>query len=218
MKTTGNSVFTWAMLLAVYLSVVYAAFTAASGYVAVLYVLILSFSFRPLFPALLKTGYTKYVIAGCVLLVFVYAYLSKYINAVDRWGDEITEIRVAGFPFGTIYQYVKSYYFASPPFGFWSLWFWNRLVGYIPVDLYEIFYRIPYMMIHVVSSVLFGVIICKSNRADTAGSFRSITAALFAVALFTFFVNPVSFFYSIVPGWGRYSGRRGRYRPYSYFI
>lgn len=114
-------------------------------------------------------------------------YFSRHaidILSLELWADEIVAISLVSEPFFLV---AKRALFVGdiPPFHYWELWIWHRVVHLFSVQSMEFLYRIPSMTYHTVGALLFSLIILKlylrMNHTIYMPSFlvRSISFALY---------------------------------------
>lgn len=123
----------------------------------------------------------------------IYLYFSRQINNIELWGDEIGVIKIAHLPFKYVVSQLSQQHIAVPPLDYWNLWFWKFIAILFPPNYAEIAYRIPYMIFHCLSAILFSLTVEKMVD-NSSKLFKSI---LSLVAFLTYFFNPILFLYSM---------------------
>jgi len=127
--------------------------------------------------------------------VAFYLLLFSHINQ-ELWGDELEVLRLAYLPFGRIANEVFKQHVSSPPMDYWNLSLWRYVAEILPTYR-EFIFRVPYMTFHLIAATLFALAVDKGvgNRNKVKGV--DIRGALYFVAFFTYFFNPLLFAYSI---------------------
>ena len=126
--------------------------------------------------------------------IIFYAFLIKYIGAIELWGDEIGVIKIASLNFNDIVKFTPKLHAAVPPLDYWNLWLYRQLIDVNP-QYQEIIYRVPYMFFHLISSLLFTLMIIKNLFSDFNQKFYK--HIIITLVFLTYFFNPLLFFYSI---------------------
>ncbi len=135
--------------------------------------------------------------AICFALFFYILFFPK-INAQEMWGDEIGVILFSEKPFSEISESVLTQHAAAPPLDYWNMHYFRYAVDLFPVESQEFFYRIPYMIFHTVSTLLFLFTIEKlvfiQKKKKELNKFKMIVLCL---AFSTYFFHPILFAYSL---------------------
>lgn len=122
----------------------------------------------------------------------------------EFWGDEIGVIDFANYQFKQISD-ASSQHAAVPPFDYWMLHVVIRFFDFFETgSLYnEVLYRLPYFVIHSISSLYFGLLahhLLKKHKFANFFLFKKKTIqehAILVIASLFFFFNPLLLFYGL---------------------
>ncbi len=136
------------------------------------------------------------ICAGCFSLLFYILFFSK-INSLELWGDEIGVILFAEKHFEEISGFVLTQHAATPPLDYWNMHYLKQVVDLFPVDYQEFFFRVPYMIFHTISAVIFLLIVneiacIKKENLMT----KKLRFSLMSVSFLTYFFHPILFSYA----------------------
>lgn len=132
-----------------------------------------------------------------VIGIIVYCLLYKLIGSIELWGDEIGVLMISKGSFGNIVQMVSSYHASVPPFDYWMMWGWDKIIRSWSITPVEFWYRIPYMFFHLAGSILFTHIVTIYFNQNEKRIPRWISIILEVFCFTIYFFNPILFFYSI---------------------
>lgn len=132
------------------------------------------------------------------------ALLVPGILKAELWGDEIGVIEFAELPFIEISD-ASSQHAAVPPFDYWMLHTWIKAVDLFDISPYynEVIFRLPYFLIHSLSSIYFAMLVhfwLKKHRFTDFFFFKTKSIqenALPVIAALFFFFNPLLLFYGL---------------------
>jgi hypothetical protein len=136
-----------------------------------------------------------YLIIYALFAFCFYALFFPVINVREFSSDEVTRLRILYAPLHEIGRTVYDTEIGFHPLTYWIVSKWIYFIRDIPKPVYEFWYRFPYMLTHITSSLLFVGLIVHQMRPYVASSFRKITGATASFLLF--FFNPVLFRHSI---------------------
>ncbi len=112
------------------------------------------------------------------------------ILETEFWGDEIGVIQIAQSKFSTIAELAITRHVAVPPLDYQNLHWWLLLTKSLPASQQEFVWRVPYMLMHIVTAIFFAFIVL----ANLDLSRRENMVFTFIVFL-TYLTNPLFFVY-----------------------
>ncbi len=132
----------------------------------------------------------------------IYATLYTNISNLEFWGDEVITIRNVFHPNPTIKGKELELalgipsIIAEPPLNGLILRNWIFKVNkYVNKELYEFWYRIPYMIFHTIAAIVFATLLSRRQKGF-AHSFLS-RSIYYLVFFSIYFFNPILFRYSL---------------------
>ncbi len=156
-----------------------------------IYICILLWPYRRELYGLLHSE--RFVILYQIIFACLYFfYHHQDILRLELWSDEIFSLKISDHPFNQITR-IALQLSDIPPLHYWDLWFWQKFIQNSPVHLTEFIYRIPSMLYHTSSSILFAWFI-STRRKNTTHIYKYL---LNATAFLSFFFNPLLFPFAI---------------------
>jgi len=164
----------------------------------IIYLVLVSLALFPFRHTIVSKQKIVYAVYFFVFGVLVYACLYSAIAHTAFWGDELAIIQTV---FGSVFYaiYIASTHVMAPPMDYINLWIWNGMFSflrsYIPSEVY---FRLPYMFLHLISSIFFSWICVLGWEKLEDAKKNSILFDIVAVVSFAaYFFNPLLFWYSI---------------------
>jgi len=116
------------------------------------------------------------------------------IALLEIWSDEIIGLRIASGALSQIAnQAVSTGMF--PPYHYWELWYWQKVMLSFPPELMEIILRIPSMTYHAFGAIMLSLILGKVYERNRNASNTITTLIRWSVFLLYFF-QPLLFQYA----------------------
>ncbi len=131
----------------------------------------------------------RIVILYQIIISILYFIFHRYqILSLELWSDEIFSLKISGNAFQEIAKNALTQS-VIPPYHYWELWFWKILVASNSVDQIEFLYRVPSMVYHTISAIIFASYISSKSSINS----RVWRNTLNCLAFLSFYFNPLLF-------------------------
>jgi hypothetical protein len=162
----------------------------------ILYPLLIIGCIYPFIPAIFSFIRKHPILITIQFLLALTYYVSRINNILqlELWSDEIMSLIIAHDSFQTIAKNALLIG-AFPPLHYWELWFLEKIYIFVPPPYIEFIYRIPYMVIHTLTAMLFSAIILYKLKQITGNSIYK--NSIYMISFIGYFFNPILFSYSL---------------------
>ena len=155
------------------------------------------FLFFKLLKIVIKQSNVKEIGIIVFIELLIILFFFSRINNLELWGDEIGVIELAEYPFEQISYAVATYHASVPPFDYWIMHFWSKIVNAFDVNYQEFLYRVPYLFYHVLSSLFFYKILryeLKSSKLKNSPLWAKFILILGPIG---YFIHPLLLAYAV---------------------
>lgn len=131
----------------------------------------------------------RIIILYQIIISILYLLMHKHhILSLELWSDEIFSLKISGNAFQEIAKTALTQS-VIPPYHYWELWFWKALISSSSVTQIEFLYRVPSMVYHTISAIIFASFISSKSSVNSC-IWKYI---LNCIAFLSFYFNPLLF-------------------------